>query len=161
MLSHFETFAGDAGVSVIDIDRRGEAAKVAWGGRRRARGDGARARVKQGDWLIYKKEAMLRRICSRNMPSAVRPRSKRSNGPSACRRPTIGDGAALLLLLTVADKRALKPMSAYREITIAAIIHEWVCQNLEEGWEDEQGISEGPIPPWAASCGRATWRGVT
>lgn len=38
----------------------------------------------------------------------------------------------LSLSLTVSDKKALKMMAAVRETTIAAIIHEWVQEHLEE-----------------------------
>lgn len=38
----------------------------------------------------------------------------------------------LSLSLTVSDKKALKMMSAERETTIAAIIHEWIQEYLEE-----------------------------
>lgn len=38
----------------------------------------------------------------------------------------------LSLSLTVSDKKALKLMAAERETTIAAIIHEWVREHLEE-----------------------------
>ena len=38
----------------------------------------------------------------------------------------------LSLSLTVGDKKALKLMAAERETTIAAIIHEWVQEHLEE-----------------------------
>ena len=38
----------------------------------------------------------------------------------------------LSLSLTVSDKKALKMMAAEREKTIAAIIHEWVQEHLEE-----------------------------
>ena len=38
----------------------------------------------------------------------------------------------LSLSLTVSDKKALKIMAAERETTIAAIIHEWVAEHLEE-----------------------------
>ena len=38
----------------------------------------------------------------------------------------------LSLSLTVSDKKALKMMAAERETTIAAIIHEWIQENLEE-----------------------------
>ena len=38
----------------------------------------------------------------------------------------------LSLSLTVSDKKALKMMAAERETTIAAIIHEWVQEHLEE-----------------------------
>lgn len=37
----------------------------------------------------------------------------------------------LSLSLTVGDKKALKMMAAERETTIAAIIHEWVLEHLE------------------------------
>lgn len=37
----------------------------------------------------------------------------------------------LSLSLTVSDKKALKMMAAERETTIAAIIHEWVQEYLE------------------------------
>lgn len=37
----------------------------------------------------------------------------------------------LSLSLTVGDKKALKMMAAERETTIAAIIHEWVQEHLE------------------------------
>ena len=38
----------------------------------------------------------------------------------------------LSLSLTVRDKKVLKMMAAERETTIAAIIHEWVAEHLEE-----------------------------
>lgn len=38
----------------------------------------------------------------------------------------------LSLSLTVSDKKSLKMMAAERETTIAAIIHEWVREHLEE-----------------------------
>lgn len=38
----------------------------------------------------------------------------------------------LSLSLTVGDKKALKMMAAERETTIAAIIHEWVAEHIEE-----------------------------
>lgn len=38
----------------------------------------------------------------------------------------------LSLSLTVSDKKELKMMAAERETTIAAIIHEWVQEHLEE-----------------------------
>ena len=38
----------------------------------------------------------------------------------------------LSLSLTVSDKKALKMMAAEHETTIAAIIHEWVQEHLEE-----------------------------
>ncbi len=38
----------------------------------------------------------------------------------------------LSLSLTVSDKKALKMMAAERETTIAAIIHEWVQEHLDE-----------------------------
>ncbi len=38
----------------------------------------------------------------------------------------------LSLSLTVSDKKALKIMALERETTIAAIIHEWVQEHLEE-----------------------------
>ena len=38
----------------------------------------------------------------------------------------------LSLSLTVGDKKELKMMAAERETTIAAIIHEWVQEHLEE-----------------------------
>lgn len=38
----------------------------------------------------------------------------------------------LSLSLTVSDKKALKMMALKRETTIAAIIHEWVQEHLEE-----------------------------
>lgn len=37
----------------------------------------------------------------------------------------------LSLSLTVSDKKALKMMAAERETTIAAIIHEWIHERLE------------------------------
>ena len=37
----------------------------------------------------------------------------------------------LSLSLTVSDKKALKMMAAERETTIAAIIHEWIQERLE------------------------------
>lgn len=38
----------------------------------------------------------------------------------------------LSLSLTVSDKKALKMMAAERETTIAATIHEWIQDHLEE-----------------------------
>lgn len=38
----------------------------------------------------------------------------------------------LSLSLTVSDKKALKMMAAERETTIAAIIHEWIAEHIEE-----------------------------
>ena len=38
----------------------------------------------------------------------------------------------LSLSLTVSDKKTLKMMALERETTIAAIIHEWVQEHLEE-----------------------------
>ena len=38
----------------------------------------------------------------------------------------------LSLSLTVSDKKALKMMALERETTIAAIIHEWIQEHLEE-----------------------------
>ena len=38
----------------------------------------------------------------------------------------------LSLSLTVGDKKALKLMAAERETTIAANIHEWIQEHLEE-----------------------------
>ena len=38
----------------------------------------------------------------------------------------------LSLSLTVSDKKALKMIAAERETTIAASIHEWVQEHLEE-----------------------------
>ena len=38
----------------------------------------------------------------------------------------------LSLSLTVSDKKALKMMALERETTIAAIIHEWIQDHLEE-----------------------------
>jgi len=38
----------------------------------------------------------------------------------------------LSLSITVGDKKALKMMAAERGTTIAAIIHEWVQEHLEE-----------------------------
>ena len=42
------------------------------------------------------------------------------------KRPTLS------LSLTVSDKKTLKMMAAERDTTIAAIIHEWVQEHLEE-----------------------------
>lgn len=39
----------------------------------------------------------------------------------------------LSLSLTVSDKKALKLIAAEQETTIAAVIHEWIAQNLEGG----------------------------
>lgn len=41
-------------------------------------------------------------------------------------------GTTLSLSLTVSDKKALKMMAAERETTIAAIIHEWVMEHMQE-----------------------------
>ena len=38
----------------------------------------------------------------------------------------------LSLSLTVSDKKTLKMMALQRETTIAAIIHEWIQEHLEE-----------------------------
>ena len=38
----------------------------------------------------------------------------------------------LSLSLTVSDKKELKMMAAERETTIAAIIHEWVAEHMQE-----------------------------
>ncbi len=38
----------------------------------------------------------------------------------------------LSLSLTVSDKKALKMMAAEKEMTIAAIIHEWIAEHLQE-----------------------------
>lgn len=38
----------------------------------------------------------------------------------------------LSLSLTVSDKKALKMIALQRETTIAAIIHEWIQEHLEE-----------------------------
>jgi flagellar biosynthesis/type III secretory pathway M-ring protein FliF/YscJ len=38
----------------------------------------------------------------------------------------------LSLSLTVSDKKALKMMAAEHEATIAAIIHKWIQEHLEE-----------------------------
>ena len=38
----------------------------------------------------------------------------------------------LSLSLTASDKKALKMMAAERETTIAAIIHDWIQEHLEE-----------------------------
>lgn len=38
----------------------------------------------------------------------------------------------LSLSLTVSDKKTLKMMAVERETTIAAIIHEWIQEHLEE-----------------------------
>lgn len=52
--------------------------------------------------------------------------------------PTTGISAddekrtTLSLSLTVSDKKALKMMAAERETTIAAIIHEWVAEHMQE-----------------------------
>lgn len=47
--------------------------------------------------------------------------------------PTEGERRTTLSLsLTMSDKKALKMMAAEREMTIAAIIHEWIQERLEE-----------------------------
>lgn len=38
----------------------------------------------------------------------------------------------LTLSLTVGDKKKLKVMAAQQETSIAAIIHEWIAEHLEE-----------------------------
>lgn len=47
---------------------------------------------------------------------------------------TTADGkrTTLSLSLTASDKKALKMMAAEKETTIAAIIHEWIQEHLEE-----------------------------
>lgn len=53
-------------------------------------------------------------------------------------KAVVADAAAeekrttLSLSLTVSDKKALKMMALKRETTIAAIIHEWVQEHIEE-----------------------------
>ena len=53
-------------------------------------------------------------------------------------KAVVADAAAdekrttLSLSLTVSDKKALKMMALERDTTIAAIIHEWVQEHLEE-----------------------------
>ena len=53
-------------------------------------------------------------------------------------RVAVADTAAdekrttLSLSLTVSDKKALKLMALERDMTIAAIIHEWIQEHLEE-----------------------------
>ena len=53
-------------------------------------------------------------------------------------KAVVADAAAeekrttLSLSLTVSDKKALKMMAVERETTIAAIIHEWVQEHIEE-----------------------------
>lgn len=53
-------------------------------------------------------------------------------------RAVVADAAAdekrttLSLSLTVSDKKALKIMAAEREVTIAAIIHEWVAEHTRK-----------------------------
>ena len=53
-------------------------------------------------------------------------------------KAVVADAAAdekrttLSLSLTVSDKKALKLMALKRDTTIAAIIHEWVQEHLEE-----------------------------
>lgn len=53
-------------------------------------------------------------------------------------KAVVADAAAeekrttLSLSLTVSDKKALKMMAAERETTIAAIIHEWVAEHMQE-----------------------------
>jgi len=62
------------------------------------------------------------------------------SGPTAATQTAVlADGAAveekrttLSLSLTVSDKKALKMMAVERETTIAAIIHEWIQEHLEE-----------------------------
>lgn len=39
----------------------------------------------------------------------------------------------LSLSLTVSDKKALKLIAAEQETTIAAVIHNWIAEHLEEG----------------------------
>ena len=43
-----------------------------------------------------------------------------------------GKRTTLSLSLTVSDKKVLKMMAAERDTTIAAIIHEWIQEHLEE-----------------------------
>ena len=52
---------------------------------------------------------------------------------SADAAPAEGEKRTTLSLsLTVSDKKALKMMAAERETTIAAIIHEWVAEHMQE-----------------------------
>lgn len=59
-------------------------------------------------------------------------------GQKKIEKAVVADTAAeekrttLSLSLTVSDKKALKMMAAERDTTIAAIIHEWVQEHLEE-----------------------------
>lgn len=47
--------------------------------------------------------------------------------------PVVEDKRTTLSLsLTVSDKKALKMMAAKQETTIAAIIHGWIAEHLEE-----------------------------
>lgn len=61
--------------------------------------------------------------------------------PAVAKQTTVSADAApaedekrttLSLSLTVSDKKALKMMAAERETTIAAIIHEWVAEHMQE-----------------------------
>ena len=59
-------------------------------------------------------------------------------GQKKIEKAVVADTAAeekrttLSLSLTVSDKKALKMIAAERDTTIAAIIHEWVQEHLEE-----------------------------
>ena len=59
-------------------------------------------------------------------------------GQKKIEKAVVADTAAeekrttLSLSLTVSDKKTLKMMAAERDTTIAAIIHEWVQEHLEE-----------------------------
>lgn len=49
----------------------------------------------------------------------------KENNPASPERTTLS------LSLTVEDKKALKVMAAERGTTIAAIIHQWISENME------------------------------
>ena len=59
-----------------------------------------------------------------------------SDTPTAPIKPVVADTTPdekrTTLSLTVSDKKTLKMMAAERGTTIAAIIHEWIQEHLEE-----------------------------
>lgn len=59
-------------------------------------------------------------------------KQKKMKGALVTNENTKETRTTLSLSLTVSDKKALKMIALQRETTIAAIIHEWIHQHLEE-----------------------------
>ena len=69
----------------------------------------------------FKKYASVREAEQKKTEKAVA-----ADAPEGEKRTTLS------LSLTASDKKALKMMAAERDTTIAAIIHEWVQEHIEE-----------------------------